>query len=83
MQIFINDKPFSVLGYYRQHGFAELPPTPTMSGIDIIIRAGSPSDYNLIEEGEDGKWLRDIQDRHRAIPLKNGMRFATYPPCGF
>ena len=81
MKIQINENWFDVMDYYRPHGFTELPPTPTMSGHDIMARSGSDSDYELIEVDERGEFLRAIKNHSAAIPLKDGMRFATFPPA--
>jgi len=91
MRIFINDRPFDVMDYYRPRGFTELPPTPTMSVHDIMGRSDRPSDYRLfLDEGGDIIPASYLQRRIpanggqpdcTAIPLKDGMRFVSIPPA--
>lgn len=94
MQIFINEKPFDVMDYYRPRGFTELPPTPTMNVFDIMARADRSSDYRLFLEGADGALTPASKLQQRvpanggqpdctAIPLKDGMRFVSVPPAHF
>jgi hypothetical protein len=78
--IWINDKPYDVRDWYKQNGHDKLPPSVTMSAIDMACATERPMDCRT--------WYREVSPDHvndeylrptDAILLKPGMRFYDLP----
>jgi hypothetical protein len=79
LTIRVENEPIDVCAFYRRHGWAALPPTPTMTGQQIKAEAPTPWDPNYqlgrIEHDESVTIIGDGE----AIPLTDGQRFIGIP----
>jgi hypothetical protein len=96
MQIIVDNIPFDVLvNWYGKRGFYKLPPTVTMSAVEILSMRGQDVGYWLQEEDARGNPIRMWRDAHpslkspfegptnQSIILRDEMRFGSFPPVHF
>jgi hypothetical protein len=78
--IFMEGDTYNVSEFYRRKGFAKLPPSPSLSGAQIMEIADRDSTYRLFCDDPWNESPREIS-LFEAVPLISGMKFYATPPC--
>ena len=76
MKIFCDGATIDVVEFYKRRGFAELPPTPTMTAFDIRQAADRPANYQVWQG------MTPLKDAE-AVSLTDGMEFSCVPPATY
>lgn len=86
LTVYIDGTPFSVLAFYRSKGFDTLPPTVTLSGMDVRAMSGRDRPGNALHSCRLHRTASDIDpgvevSNLQAIIINGGESFYFVPPA--
>lgn len=81
--VYVDMVAVDVRKHYADKYKMELPPTPTMSGIELKIAGRGHIDPMYYVSFRDGDGSMRIVGETEALPLKHGMHFGVAPPATY